>query len=188
MNDARSFTCTETLRNGLAVTIRAMRPDDRDRVASAVRKLGSDSIYSRLFSNRTELTDAALSRIMEVDPERDMALLVTAGSGPDEVVIGSGRYVSLGERAGRTAEVAFVVQETHRGLGIASCLLRHLADIARRCGIVAFEADVLGGNQAMLTVFARSGLPMQSHRDGGVVHIKLSLQLPTMGTGSAASA
>src|SRR5271157_1641795 len=80
MKDPRPFTCAETLRNGLAVTIRAMRPDDRDRVAGAVGKLDQHSVYSRLFSNRTELTDAALSRIMTVDPDRDMALLVTTGS------------------------------------------------------------------------------------------------------------
>jgi GNAT superfamily N-acetyltransferase len=177
MKDPRSFTCAETLRNGLAVTIRAMRPDDRDRVARAVGKLDGESVYSRLFSNRSELTDAALSRIMAVDPDRDMALLVTTGSGLEEIVIGSGRYVAAGERGAESvAEVAFVVEENHRRLGIASRLLSHLADIARRRGIVAFEADVLVGNQSMLAVFARSGLAMRKRRDGGVVHITLSLE------------
>jgi GNAT superfamily N-acetyltransferase len=176
-NDPRSFTRTEKLKNGLAVTIRAMRPDDRDRIAGAVGKLDRDSVYSRLFSNRTELTDAALRRIMTVAPDRDVALLVTTGSGPEEIVIGSGRYVSAGgQGADRTAEVSFVVQENHRRLGIASRLFSHLADIARRRGIVAFEADVLAGNQAMLAVFVRSGLAMRRRRDGGVVHITLSLE------------
>ena len=177
MKNPHSFTCAETLRNGLAVTIRAMRPDDRERVAGAVGKLDPHSVYTRLFSIRTELTDAALSRIMTVDPDRDMALLVTTGSGLEEIVVGSGRYVAAGEQgAERTAEVAFVVEKNHRRLGIASRLLSHLADIARRRGIVAFEADVLAGNQSMLAVFARSGLAMRKRRDGGVVHITLSLE------------
>jgi hypothetical protein len=71
MIDPREFTCTETLKNGLAVTIRAMRPDDRDGVAAAVRKLDPESVYSRLFSYRKELTGAGVSRIMTVDPIRD---------------------------------------------------------------------------------------------------------------------
>jgi GNAT superfamily N-acetyltransferase len=69
-----------------------------------------------------------------------------------------------------------VVEEDYHGLGIASRLLTHLTDLARRRGIVAFEAYVLAGNKAMLGVFARSGLPMQQRRDGGVVHITLSLE------------
>jgi GNAT superfamily N-acetyltransferase len=177
MADALSFACTETLRNGLAVTIRAMRPDDRDKVAAAIGKLDRESVYSRLFSYRKELTDAGLSRIMTIDPERDVALLVTTGTGPEEIAIGSGRYVaSAGEGAERAAEIAFVVEEDYHGLGIASRLLKHLVDIARQRGVVAFEADVLAGNKGMLAVFARSGLPLQQHRDGGIVHITLSLE------------
>ncbi len=177
MIEPPDFTCTETLKNGLAVTIRTMRPDDRDRVAAAVRKLGKESVYLRLFSSRKELTDAGLSRIMALDPERDVALLVTTGAGPEEVVIGSGRCVaSAGQGAARVAEVAFVVDEEHRGLGLASRLLARLADIARRRGIVAFEADVLAGNESMLAVFARCGLPLRQRRDGGVVHVTLSLE------------
>lgn len=177
MADAPGFTCTETLRNDLCVTIRAMRPDDRDKVAAAIGKLDRESVYSRLFSYRKELTDAGLSRIMTIDPDRELTLLVTTGTGPEEIAIGSGRYVaSAAQGAERAAEVAFVVEEDYHGLGIASRLLTHLADLARRRGIVAFEADVLAGNKSMLGVFARSGLPMRQRRDGGIVHITLSLE------------
>src|SRR5450755_1511558 len=51
------FTCAETLRNGLAVTIRHLRVDDRERIAKAVRQLERESIYTRLFSYRNELTE-----------------------------------------------------------------------------------------------------------------------------------
>jgi GNAT superfamily N-acetyltransferase len=177
MTDPRDFACAATLKNGLAVTIRAMRPDDRDKVAAATRKLDRESVYSRLFSYRNELSDAGLSRIMAVDPDRDMALLVTTGTGPEEIVIGAGRYVgSAAQGAERTAEIAFVVEEDYHGLGIAGRLLTHLADIARQRGIAALEADVLAGNKSMLAVFARSGLPMRQRRDGSIVHITLSLE------------
>ena len=177
MPDPGDFTCAETLRNGLVVTIRGMHPDDRDKVATAIGKLDRESVYSRLFSNRRELTPTGLDRVMTVDPGHDVALLVTRGTGPEEIVIGSGRYVAVLTQGGeRTAEVAFVVDESHRGLGIASRLLHHLAEIARRRGIVAFEADVLAGNRPMLGVFAHSGLAMRQRRDGDVVHLTLSLQ------------
>ncbi len=171
-----TFSCSDTLRNGLAVTIRHLRADDRERVAKAVRQLDRESVYTRLFSYRDELTQVGLDRLMQVDPEREVALLVTTASGNDEIVIGSGRYfVSDHNDDERSAEVAFVVEEDYQGLGIAGRLLQHFADIGRERGVAAFEADVLAANKSMLAVFARSGLPMQQRREGGVVHVTLSL-------------
>jgi RimJ/RimL family protein N-acetyltransferase len=42
-------------------------------------------------------------------------------------------------------------------------------------GIETFEADVLAENKAMQSVFARSGWKVQSQRDGGTVHLTMSL-------------
>src|SRR5512143_192609 len=124
---APEYPVTERLRDGRPVTIRPLRADDRERVANAVRHLDRDSIYTRLFSYRTELTEAGLDRIMSVDPERDAMLVVTIGSGDEETLIASGRYVgSGGGDPGRKAEVAFMVEEDYHGQGIAGCLLRHL--------------------------------------------------------------
>ena len=177
MAGARDYVWSETLRNGLSVTIRPLRPDDRDRVAAAVRELGRESIYTRLFSHRSELTETGLDRIMSVDAASEAALVVTRGAGSDETVIGSGRFIgTTGAGAARAAEIAFVVEEDYQGLGIAGRLLRHLAEIARDKGVAEFEADVLADNGSMLAVFARSGLPMRKRRDGGVVHVTLSLR------------
>jgi GNAT superfamily N-acetyltransferase len=176
MDDPRDFKWSGTLRNGLAVTIRHLRDDDRERIANAVRQLDRESIYTRFFGHR-ELTEAGLDRIMTVDPKRAVALVVTTGAGADEIVIGSGRYiVGDPDAAERTAEVAFTVEEDYHGLGIAGRLLRHLADIARAQGIAAFEADVLAQNKSMLAVFARSALPMRKRNEGGTVHVTLSLR------------
>jgi len=168
----RDYVAKETLKSGLAVTIRALRPEDRERVAVAVRELDRESIYLRLFSYRRELTDAGLDRIMHFDPASEIVLLATTGEGAAERVIGSGRYVVS---APGSAEVAFVVEEDFHGNGIASRLLRHLAIVARGQGIDKFEADVLAENKAMQSVFERTGWPMQKHREGGAVHVALAL-------------
>lgn len=170
--DPRNYVATATLKGGLDVTIRALRPDDRERVARAVRGLERQSIYYRLFSHRNELTEAGLDRIMKFDPDQEVALLVTTAVAGEETVIGSGRYV---RSAPDKAEVAFVVEEDYHGRGIAGQLLRHLAIVARNRGITTFEADVLAGNKAMQAVFARTGWPMQSQRDGGALHVTLAL-------------
>jgi len=176
MSDPRTFAVPETLRNGLAVTIRHLRADDRERIAKAVRQLDRESIYTRLFSYRSELTETGIDRIMRPDPEHEVALVVTTQSADGEIVIGSGRYI-VSESAGAqcTAEIAFIVEEDYHGLGIAGRLLARLAEIARDQGIAAFNAEVLAGNKSMQRVFARSGLPLRERREGGVVHLTLTL-------------
>ena len=175
MTDPRDYHVNATLRNGLAVTIRHLRDDDRERIAKAIRGLDRETIYTRLFTYR-QLTEAGLDRVMRTDPDSEVALVVTTGAGADEIVIGSGRYVLIGGEGGaRTAEVAFTVEEDYQGLGIAGRLLSALAEIARGKGIGAFSAEVLAGNASMRRVFVRSGLPMRERREGGVVHLTLEL-------------
>jgi GNAT superfamily N-acetyltransferase len=176
MTSLRDFAVSETLRNGLAVTIRALHDEDREKIAKAVRQLDRESIYTRLFSYRNLLTETALDRIMHFDPQSEVVLIATRGSGADEIVIGSGRYiVGAGEQGKRSAEVAFMVEEDYHGLGIAGRLLKHLANVARSQGIAAFDAVVLAENKAMLSVFARSGLPMRKRNEGGEVQLTLTL-------------
>ena len=49
------------------------------------------------------------------------------------------------------------------------------------------EADVLAGNQPMLKVFERSGLPMHRRLDDGVVHVTLELDAATPGPAGSSS-
>jgi GNAT superfamily N-acetyltransferase len=177
MTGIDGFPRNETLKGGLAVTIRLLRADDRQKIASAIGQLDRDSIYFRLFSYRKELTERGLDRIMAVDPEHEVVLVVTQGEGDAESVIGSGRLVETSAtHVDRTAEVAFMVDNAHQGRGIAGRLLQHLAAIARDRHITALEAEVLSKNNAMLAVFAKSGLPMSKRRDGDVVYVSLSLR------------
>ena len=176
MTSPADYLASETLKNGLAVTVRALRADDRAKVASAIRELDRESIYMRLFSYRDLLTETALDRVMHFDPDNEVVLIVTRGSGAEETVIGSGRYIVGGAEGGkRSAEVAFMVEEDYHGRGIASRLLKHLASVARAHGISAFDATVLAENRAMLSVFARSGLPMRKRNEGGEVQVTLTL-------------
>lgn len=171
-SDPRSFRTDERLRDGTAATFRAIRPDDRDRIREAYSRLSPEAIYLRAFRYKKDLNERELARITDVDFEQEVALVVTTGAGAQEAVIAGGRYVCT-EKA--VAEVAFTVDERHRGQGIASRLLQHLAAIARSRGIARFDAEVLANNQPMLAVFARSGLPTERRREGSVVHVELTL-------------
>lgn len=177
MIDAAKYDSTATLKNGMQVKVRSIRPDDKNRLVAAFKNLDPESIYTRFFCHKKMLTDEELNVATEIDFERAVALVVTIGAGGQETIIAAGRYALIDEAGPtRSAEVAFTVEEDYHRQGIAGILLRHLATIAREKGLSRFVAEVLPENRAMLTVFSRSGLPMQTAHDGDAVHVTLSLE------------
>ena len=174
---ARTHSAAENLKDGRAVTVRAIRPDDRRRLGEAFAKLESGSVYTRFFSHRGQPSDEELRAATEVDFVNAVALVVTVPDGEgDETIIGAGRYVLHGPpNAERAAEVAFTVEEDFQGQGMAGRILKHLALLARRQGLSQLTAEVLPVNRAMLAVFTRSGLPIKRSAGEGVEHVALSL-------------
>lgn len=165
-----------TLKNGLQICIRAVRPDDKDKILHAFNELEPESIYTRFFQAKKTLTDEELKTSTEIDFENIVGLVVTIEEKGSEIIIGGGRYSAFDPPDGiRSAEVSFTVEEDYNGLGIASRLLQNLAIIARAKGVSQFLAEVLNRNHAMVHVFARSGLPMHKQHEDDVIHLTLSL-------------
>lgn len=172
MLDARYYEAREVLRNGLEVTVRALRPDDGERVAEAFHKLDPESVYTRFFGPKTGLSEKDYASIRDMDFDTRVALLVTRAENGREVVIGSCSYSRFAPDA---AEVAFLIEEDYHGLGLARRLLQHLGRIAVARGLTRFEAEVLPYNTAMLKVFAASGWPVTTRNEDGAVHVTLEL-------------
>jgi RimJ/RimL family protein N-acetyltransferase len=172
MIDARHYAVHDTLRDGTAILIRALRPDDGPRMAEAFSRLEAESVYTRFFGPKSGLTEADYRTIREMDFSTKVALIVTTAVDGRETVIASSSYTCFAPDA---AEVAFIVEEDYHGQGIARKLLRHLGLIARERGIVRFEAEVLAHNGAMLRVFAAAGWPMKTHSEDGSIRVVLAL-------------
>ncbi len=167
------FAKEEVLRNGGSIHIRAIRPDDKQRLIEHFQRLSTRSVYFRFFGSKKRLGDEELRRFTEVDFVRHVALVATLREGDGERIIGVGRYISVGDEPARRtrAEVAFAVADEHQGRGIGTLLLEHLARFARANGITEFEADVLGENNRMLEVFVMSGFAVKRSVDYGIVHV-----------------
>jgi len=176
MLDAAKYDKTVTLKSGIEVKVRSIRPDDKKRLVTAFKNLDPESIYTRFFYHKKMLTDEELKSATELDFESAVALVVTTGEGEHETIIGAGRYVAFGSAdPPDRAEVAFTVEEDYQGLGISSLTLRHLAGIARQMGIAQFHAEVLPENTGMLAVFNWSGFPVKQKISEGIAHVTLSL-------------
>ncbi len=176
-DDIINYRVTEQLRDQRSITVRAIRPDDKGLLREAFKDLDEESIYTRFFASKKELTEKELAWATEVDFILNIALVVCIEEGDRERIIGGGRYLGApGSDPPTTAEIAFLVEEDYHGLGIASILLKHLVLIGRAQGILRFEAEVLPQNKAMLRVFQRSGLSVTTVPTGDLMHVTILLQ------------
>ena len=176
MIDTRHYSAPDKLKDGTPVTVRTIRADDRDAIATAFAELDRDSVYTRFFSYKKELTEAELRQLTEINFEHVMALVVVEIGFEGEMLLGGGRYCSEQPlKSAGSAELAFVTADAHHGRGVASVILKHLVQIARDQGLAHLDAVVLAHNRAMLAVFQHSGLPMDSKLEAGVLQVRLHI-------------
>jgi GNAT superfamily N-acetyltransferase len=173
MLEAANYSVVEELRNGLKVTIRALKPEDQAGLLDAVRRTSDRSLYRRFFGAKRVFSEAEIAYFSEFDFVNHVALISVVDDGSRARIVGGGRYVVVQPR---TAEVAFAVVDKYQGQGIGSRLMRHLIALARDAGLEELIAEVLPDNISMLRVFQNSGLGLSSKRAAGVVHVALQLQ------------
>jgi acyl-CoA synthetase (NDP forming)/GNAT superfamily N-acetyltransferase len=158
------------LSDGGSVRLRPITPADGPALEALHARQSSESLYYRYFSAKARLTEAEVNRFTNVDMVDRVGLVVDDGTH----LIAWASYDRWPGRA--DADVAFLVDEAHRGRGIATMLFEHLAAIARANGMERFTAEVLAGNRAMLATFARAGWPIERELDSGVVDVVFDLQ------------
>jgi acetoin utilization deacetylase AcuC-like enzyme/acyl-CoA hydrolase/GNAT superfamily N-acetyltransferase len=117
-------------------------------------------------------TDSAY-RLVAVDQSADLALGIfeEGGAGDEPRLRAVGRFYQ--DPGVESAEVAFVVHEETRRLGMASVLFAELAEVAWRRGIRAFRAEVLADNAPMAKLFERYGGARERGEDGLVYRMEV---------------
>ncbi len=158
------------LSDGSTVQLRPIRPSDGPSIVAMHSRFSERTRYLRYFSPYPRIPERDLHRFVNVDHRDREAFVVLAG----DHIVAVGRYERLGP-ASPDAEVAFVVEDAYQGRGIGSVLMEHLADAARRAGIVNFVAEVLPANGQMLRVFADFGYQIQRQFADGVVHLSFPI-------------
>ena len=170
--DLSRYSALETLRNGRVIEIRAITPEDREGLLKVVDRASKESFYRRFFSSKRDFSEKEIDYFMDVDFEKQVALVVVLKEPGISTIIGGGRYIVYKPGC---AELAFGVEDAYQGQGIASAIMRHLTAIARQAGLKELHADVLQGNTSMRKVFEKCGLAVSMSHDQGVMHFILRL-------------
>lgn len=152
---AAGYAADALLRDGRSVHVRAIRPDDKERLRDHFSRLGPDSVYNRFFGVKKELSDTDLHYFTELDFDQHVGLTVAQRVDGVERFLGIGRFIR--RDGGGSAELGMAVADEAQGLGVGTLLLEHLAHLAAAEGVTEIVADVLPTNHRMVEMLRNSG-------------------------------
>ena len=148
------------LADGSIAVLRPLGPDDGPALHELHDRVSDEAIRLRFF---TAARHAAHTYVEHVLADDETLALVAVHRGR---MIGFATAEPIDHHS---SEIAFLVADEARGLGVGTLLLEHLAAVSLSRGITQFEADVLAENHAMLTVFAHAGFTLTRTPDLGTV-------------------
>jgi RimJ/RimL family protein N-acetyltransferase len=161
-----------TLLDGSVVWVRAIQPEDSERLRAFHARLSPETVRQRFFHCMPQLTARMAEHFTHVDQRNRAALVATRGSGASEEIVGVVSYDRIGPA---TAEAAFVVADRWQGHGIATALLQRLAAFALACGFTTLVAITMAGNVRMLHVLRRAGFPLTMSVHSGEIEAQLDI-------------
>jgi acetyltransferase len=153
-----------TSKNGLAVTIRPIRPEDEPLMVKFHTTLSEESVYMRYFHyiqyNR-RVAHERLTRLCFIDFDREMALVVERKDPAtgERTLLAIGRLSKVHQTA--EAEFAILVSDAWQGHGFGVELLRRLVQIGRDEKLKRIVATILSDNIAMQRVSRKLGFKLK---------------------------
>lgn len=161
------------LDDGTRVFFRAIRPDDKARLAAGLEHLSDESRYMRFFRHFDHFSEAQLRYLTEVDFNDHFAWIATMPDLPGEPGAGVGRWIRIPDEPTMAEGAVTVVDELHHR-GIGSTLLWLMARSAIQHGVQAFRAWALGENKAVLDLLFQMGAE-RGRWDSGVLEVIVPL-------------
>jgi acetyltransferase len=164
------------MKDGTAVTIRPIRPEDEPLMVKFHGTLSDRSVYLRYFGSlslKTRIAHERLVRICFGDYDRELALVAEIKGSEGSEVVGVGR---LNRVIGtEEAEVGVIVTDAYQNRGLGAELLRRVIRVAREEGICALTSEMMADNLAMQVV--SKALGFEVHMQNGFASVRARLEL-----------
>ena len=143
-----------TLHDRRRVIVRAVCPDDADRLRAFDLELSPRSRQLRYLGSKPPMTEDWALHLTTVDFDRRFALVATTGMGAGERIVADCRLLADGENR---AELAIVVADDHQGAGLGRLLVELTLRLAGDRGFPEVYADVRYDNRAMALLLRSEG-------------------------------
>ena len=167
-----------TMKDGTAVTIRPIRPEDEPLIIKFHEKLSARSVYLRYFQPMKLSTRTAherLTRICFIDYDREMALVAERRdpAGGEPQILGVTRLSKIHGTDSAESAVVILDEVQHQGLGTE--LVRRSLDVARAEKLKKVISNILPENLEMRAVCKRLGFSLHHEMEDNIVRGVLEL-------------
>lgn len=165
-----------TLRDGTAIRLRLLAPEDKELLRAGFESLSDESRYARFLAPKSTLTDDELRYLTEIDNENHFAIgaIREAGDGDGEPVgLGIARFIRLEDPT--IADAAVAVTDDAHGRGLGKLLFLRLCAAASERGIERFRCEVLGTNTSMQALIETISPNRTIEIGSGVMSIEMVL-------------
>ena len=166
------------LKDGLALQIRPIRPDDEPAFVRFHETLSDESVYRRYFflmNLESRIRHERLTQMCFIDYDRQMALVAerTNVPGRSGEIVGVGRLIKLS--GNNQAEVAVLVSDAFQNRGIGTELVRRLIEFAKDEKLELLTASFLAENESIAKLFKSHGFTIGDGMDPDVQQAELRL-------------
>ncbi|HEX8523506.1 MAG TPA: bifunctional acetate--CoA ligase family protein/GNAT family N-acetyltransferase [Tepidisphaeraceae bacterium] len=167
-------TTVKDQKDGTAMTIRPIRPEDEPGLVRFHETLSERSVRLRYFHFMRLGQRVAHERLIRQcfsDFDREMALVIEREVDGKAELLGIGRLSR--ERGGCDAELAVVVSDVWQKCGLGSQLMKQLLHIAKEEKLRKITATILPENREMVNLCQRFGFAVEHGQD----EVRATLQL-----------
>ena len=147
------FSREVTLKDGSKAVIRPIRCEDERLVYDLLNRVSKQTLILRYHHFKPQITPEEVKDICNVDYHNILVLAAEKKYGDRDEIVALVQYSLL--KDGTSAEVSFLVDDKEQGKGIATYMLRDLADIARGQGIKTFIGELTAANTVMLEILKK---------------------------------
>jgi acetyltransferase len=158
------FITNSTLNDGTEILIRPIRPEDEPLEYELLTSVSPETLKGRFFQNIKNITHEMLTRLCNIDYEREVAIVAEIKEGQKKRLIGIGQ-LSI-EPDYETGEFAVIVHDDYQAKGLGFKLSDLLIGIAQEKGLERFFGFVLTSNPKMLNLCRKLGFTVENMPDG----------------------
>jgi GNAT superfamily N-acetyltransferase len=169
------------LSGGECVMVRAISPQDADRLQAYMRNLSGPTRRNRFLGAVNELTSKELERLTHMGGPGELALIAFGGAGGGDAAMIAEAIQAIVPQ-GQRCEIALSVTDAWQRKGVGTLLLSHMECRARLLGARYLVGDVLRTNDAMKGLARKAGFAIRGpFRDARLIEIVKDLSSPPTG-------
>ncbi len=162
------------LADGQRYLLRPLNPSDDQRLQHFFYTHTEDTINRRYGFTITRMSQQRAYELVSVDQNKDLALGIFEMQGPREIIHAVGRYYL--DKKGKSGEMAFVVGENKRRVGMARTLLEEMIEVATARGLKHLWAQVDRDNHPMLRLFQKYSAQIKPGEEPNTVKVTIELE------------